>query len=38
MREWFSRPGFKSFECPGCEFVAIEEEKPKPDEENAAPA
>ena len=31
MRLWFLRPGFKSFTCPCCEFVAIaREDNPKP--------
>jgi predicted RNA-binding Zn-ribbon protein involved in translation (DUF1610 family) len=30
MRLWLERPGFKSFACPSCEFVAIaREDSPK---------
>ena len=29
MRLWVERPSFKTYQCPACEFVAIEEQKPK---------
>ena len=34
MRLWLERPGFRSFACPSCKFVAIaREDSPQPNEQ-----
>ena len=29
MRLWLERPAFKTYQCPSCEFVAIEAAEPE---------
>jgi hypothetical protein len=36
MRLWLTTASFKTYECPSCQFVAIEREKPRKEEKGLA--